>query len=492
MLTGNITASSIGCGISEDRWQDVCSTFKREFGDSIYGAWISHLSLVSLGESEIVLSVPTNFLRDWIKREYMDGQYKVVRGKKVFLRRGIRQILLDFFPKLVSFEILVDRSSSGSKSENNVAAATTAAAEKGDSIAPAAIANTLSMSEYGNLYNIGTELHSDYNFDNFVVGQSNRLAFEVAKNFANGGEDILNINPLFIYGNVGLGKTHLCQSIAWAMKVRYPEKTIVYLSAERFMFLFVQALQGQNINDFKNRFRHVDVLLVDDIQFITGKDRTQKEFFYTFDALVNDGKRVVMACDRAPANLENLDEKLKSRMNGGLIVNIEDPDYQLRRDLVIKKSRDFGLLLTAETEEFLAQNLQISCREIEGCLRRLAINQRIMGVNLDREYIAALLADSMPQKTLTIRDIQERVAEFFELSWEDMKSTRRLKNLVLPRHVAMYLCRKMLNSSFPTIASKFSTRSHATVISGVAKVKKKMEEDSKFCALLTELENSLK
>lgn len=472
LINADINKSSSDSEVFNNKWSDVCNAFQNEFGNSIYKAWISQLSLVSLNESEIIMSVPTGFIRDWISRDYLSGTYKIVDGQKFFLKKGIKQILLDYFPKLVSFNIIVDRSNSKNNSSTKE--------------------NIVSISEHGNLYNIGTELNIRYNFDNFVVGQSNKLAFEIAKDFSNLEESVGNINPLFIYGGVGLGKTHLCQSIAWNLKTKYSKKNIIYLSAEKFMFLFVQAIQNQSINEFKNKFRNIDVLIVDDIQFITGKDKTQKEFFYTFDTLVNEGKKIVLACDRAPANLENLDEKLKSRMNGGLIVDIKTPDYQFRLDLIRKKSKDFNLDMPEELFEFLAKNLQTSCREIEGCLRRLSINHDIMNANLDKEYIISILSDNISQKIVTIESIQEKVANFFDITLTGLKSDKKIKNLVLPRHIAMYMSKKLTNKSFSEIAKKFNGKNHATIIHGVKRITKLIEEDSQTCNIISNIENLLK
>ncbi|GHU28774.1 chromosomal replication initiator protein DnaA [Bacilli bacterium] len=467
------------------KWSSICDAFQKEFGDDVYNGWISTVSLVSLSEYEVVMSAPTNFVRDWVLREYFNGRYKKVDGEQICLKRGIKQILLDHFPKLVSFDIIVDknREYSAPRTKN-------IAMESREET----VSNTTSFSEYGGLYSIGTELNKAYTFSNYVVGSSNKLAFEVAKSFASGNRFEMGMNPLFIYGGVGLGKTHLCQAIAWDMKEKNPGKQIIYLSAERFMYLFVQALQNQDMNNFKNRFRNVDVLIVDDIQFITGKDKTQKEFFYTFDTLVNDRKQVVMACDRAPANLESLDEKLKSRMNGGLIVDIKEFDYQLRLDLIRKKSDDLGLVLREDLMEFLAEKINRNCREIEGCLRRLFINQSIMGNRLEKEDIEIILVDNINQsnEAVSIENIQGKVAEYFDISVPDLKSKKRLKNLVLPRHIAMYLSKELTSKSFLDIARKFNGKNHATVIHGINSVKKLMESSSEVSGSISKLISSLK
>ncbi|MDR1499221.1 MAG: chromosomal replication initiator protein DnaA, partial [Rickettsiales bacterium] len=409
-----------------EKWSCIVADFQREFGNNIYNAWLCSLNLVSLGEFEIVMSVPTNFIRDWINREYFDGVFKKVNGERTCIRSGIKQVLLKYYPKLVSFGIIVDKS-------------------RQEKIISDVASEPVSISANNNLYNIGIELNKNYTFENFVVGQSNKIAYQVCNAVADGDSTKIETNPLFLYGSVGLGKTHLCQAVAWKLREKNKSKQIVYLSAEKFMFLFVQALQGQSINDFKNRFRNVDTLIIDDIQFIIGKDKTQREFFYTFETLTNENKQIILACDRSPTHLEGLDEKLKSRLNGGLIVDIREPDYQLKLGIVRKKSVDLGLVLTNELMEFIAEKIACDGREIDGCLKRLQINQNIMQVNITKEDVEDILSDNIcqNQKVITIDLIQKKVVEYFDISLNDLKSEKRLKNLVTPRHIAMYLSKKL-------------------------------------------------
>lgn len=458
----------------EQKWTYIIESFQKEFGKDIYRAWISNLNLTSLTEFEITLSVPTAFIRDWIYREYFNGKFKKINNEHICVKKGIKQILLDYFPKLVSFEIIVDRTKKQEPIE-----------EKNEII---------SISKNNNLYNIGTELNKNFTFENYVVGQSNKLAFQICKNIAESSEFNSDINPLFLYGNVGLGKTHLCQAIAWTIKERNKDSQIVYLSAEKFMFLFVQALQNQNINDFKKKFRNIDTLIIDDIQFILGKDKTQKEFFYTFDTLVNEKKQIILACDRSPINLENLDEKLKSRLNGGLIIDIKEPDYQLRLDIIKKKSKDLNLILSEELMKFIAENITTNGREIEGCLKRLLINQNIMHINITKDDIKSILYDNINQtkKTITIDLIQEKVADYFNISLSDLKSEKRFKDLILARHTAMYLCKIFTTKSFQDISKKFNSKSHATVIHAVKKIESMIENDIELNNSINSISNNLK
>ncbi len=468
----------------EEKWAYVIKSFYKEFGEDIYKAWISNLNLYSLSEFEIVMSVPTNFVRDWIKREYFNGVFKRINGEQICIRKGIKQILLDFFPNLVSFEIIIDKNIGVVSEINNsdININNNSSENK-----------VISISKNDNLFNIGTELNEKYTFENFVVGQSNKLAYQMCKSLVENEDINFGVNPLFLYGDVGLGKTHLCQAIAWKLKDN-KDKQIIYLSAERFMYLFIQALQNQSINDFKNRFRNVDTLIIDDIQFIVGKDKTQKEFFYTFDTLISEQKQIILACDRSPIYLENLDEKLKSRLNGGLIIDIKEADYQLRLDLIKKKASDLNLKLSKGLPEFIAENIITNCREIEGCLKRLKINQDIMHIEIKRENIEEILSDNLNQakKSITIEAIQKKVTEYFDISLDDLKSEKRVKNLVLARHVAMFLSKNLTNKSFPDIAKKFSNKNHATVIHAVNKIKAEMENNPEIIDAINIIGNSLK
>ena len=460
-------------------WNEVCSELYNEFGKDTYNAWLSDLKLVSVSNNEVVLSVSTGFIRDWINREYFNGKFKVVDGVRTCTKKGIKQILLDFFPNLMSFQIIVDKDRVVSTATNNK--------NNNEPVVK-------SISNNNNLYNIGIPLNNNYTFDNFVVGSSNKLAYQIAKTIASSNNVDLNTNPFFIYGGVGLGKTHLCQAMAWKIQETQPDKQVVYLSAEKFMYLFVQSLQEQDVNTFKNRFRNIDILIIDDIQFIVGKDKTQKEFFYTFETLINDNKQIVLACDKSPANLIELDEKLKSRITGGLVVDIKEPDFQLRLDIVKQKSEKLSLDINDTLAKYIAEKIVSSGRELEGCLKRLQIHQNIMNIKITRETIDEILCDNISnnQKTITIANIQEKVADYFSISLSDLKSIKRTKELVIPRHIAMYLCKQFTTKSFPEIAKSFNGKNHATVIYAVKKMEELIEEDVEISKSVRDLEKQIK
>lgn len=484
-----MAAQSTACAYSIG-WIDIQDSLKKNFGEDVYGAWLSKIVLVSLTDYEVILSVPTDFIKDWIKREYFSGTQKTINGKKVWVKKGIKEVILDFYPKVNSIDIIVDRNQ-----QTNVVSESKYTEINEDNLITESQNenNVTSFSENGNLYNIGIDLNNRYTFENFVVGNSNKLAYSVAKSVADSTNINVDTNPLFLYGGVGLGKTHLCQAIAWRMKEKFANKNIVYLTAERFMYLFVQSLQSQSINSFKDRFRNIDVLIIDDIHFIAGKESTQKEFFQTFNTLISENKQIILACDKSPVNLEKIDDQLKSRMSGGIVIDVLDPDYKLRLDITRFKSKQMGLDLDDKVSEFIAKNIPSSGREIEGCLKRLLMHKKFMNVTITQEVVENVLADNIVQskKAINIDDILGKVSDFYKISLNELKSNSRLKELVIPRHIAMYFCKKLTSKSFPEIAKKFGGRNHATVIYAVKKIEKMIENNPNISDNISKLKNIL-
>lgn len=466
-----------------NQWQQVQAILEDNFGEEVYNAWLKKLQLVSFSEYEIIMSVPTNFIKDWINREYLSGLQKKVNGERIWVKKGILQILQEAYPKLNTVDIIVDKTQKIEEIpvSNNV------------EIILENESNVESFSKNNNLYNIGTNLNVKYTFENFVVGESNKLAYSIAQSLVE-NENIDNYtNPLFLYGGVGLGKTHLCQAIAWEMKEKYPNKNIIYLSAEKFMYLFVQSLQNQDIATFKTRFRNVDVLIIDDIHFIAGKESTQKEFFQTFNTLIDENKQIILACDKSPLNLEKVDDQLKSRMSGGIVVDILEPDYELRLNLIKAKCKQIGLELASKIELFLAEKIVASGREIEGCIKKLAMHQKFIKTEITFDIVEKILSDSLNrvQKIITIDKIQEIVSEFFKISLADLKSEKRNKELVIPRHIAMYLSKKMTDKSFPDVAKKFGGKNHSTVIHAIKKVEELINLDLEISNNILKIKNIL-
>lgn len=409
------------------------------------------------------MSVSTAFVRDWITKEFLNGRSKFQNGKKVWIKKGIKQVFIEKYPDLKRFEIIVDKNQATepvtyTKIENTN--------------------NVTSISEHKNLYAIGTELNPTYTLENFVVGGSNKLAYSIAKSIAENTELGLNANPFFIYGGMGLGKTHLLQAIAWKLKENNPKQQIVYLSAEKFMYLFIQALRNQDIMTFKARFANIDVLLIDDIHFIAGKESTQKEFLYTFNALVGANKKIILACDKSPNDLEGVDEKLKSRISGGIIADIFAPNYETRLKIAKKKAKTIELNCNNEIYEFIAEKITTNARDIDGALKKILLHQKFVNPILDLATTQNLLKDLIrsANRNITIDSIQKAVSKHYKVSQEDLVSKKRKRQFVLPRQIAMYLAKLLTTKSLPQIGKGFN-KNHATIIHAIKKVNEMKQLD---------------
>ena len=289
-------------------------------------------------------------------------------------------------------------------------------------------------------------------------------------------------NPLFLYGGVGLGKTHLMHAIAHAIQVRRPNQRVVYLSAEKFMYSFVRALKSKDTFSFKEALRSVDVLMIDDVQFISGKESTQEEFFHTFNALIDQGKQIVISADRSPADLDDIGDRLRSRLSSGLVADIHPTTYELRLNILSKKASAMGVCVPDPVLEFLAHRISSNIRELEGSLTRLVAHVQLVGRTLSLETAQDVLKDILRanDKRLTIEDIQKQVAEHFHLRVADMQSSRRSRSIARPRQVAMFLSKQLTSRSLPEIGRRFGGRDHTTVIHAVKKVSQLMEADPSF------------
>ena len=455
-------------------WNDIQTIFHEEFGSEIYNSWLSKLNFVSYNLNSICLSVETSFIKEWITKEFLNGKKRKINGEYVWIKKGIKQLLLEKF-NIKTVEIIIDNSV---KSQNINYEAD----------------NVVSISEHNNVYTIGTELNKLFTFENYVVGESNKLAYSVAKSIINEETIGFDVNPLFLYSEVGLGKTHLIQAMAWELKEKYKNKNIVYLSAEKFMYLFVQSLQNKDINAFKEQFRNIDILLIDDIQFIAGKEGTQKEFFYTFNTLLSDNKKIILACNKAPDNMENIDNQLKSRMSSGIVVDINRPDYDMRFRLAKKKAEVLGLQCSDEIFEYIAKNITTTNRDIEGAIKKLLVHQKFINSNITIDIVKTILKDTLNanKKIITIDKIQQKVADFYKITKTELLSDRRDRKFSLPRQIAFYLSKKITQKSFPEIGREFGNKNHATVIFAYNKIIKEVEKNTEILSNITEIEKLLK
>jgi chromosomal replication initiator protein len=462
----------------------VREALKSEFGNNIYNVWLKNIDFVVMGEFEIVLSLPNEFVRDYVRREYLNGVSKKMGGETVWLRKGIREVLLKLFPKLLSLDLIVKNRTDDGNDKRNIDDVKNKENKEN---------KVVSVSENDNLYNVGIDLNKNFTFENFVVGNSNKLAHETAKLLSVSGTVENSLNPLFLYGSVGIGKTHLCQAMAWKMREIFPNKNIIYISAEKFMYLFVQSCKNQDINSFKKKFRNVDCLIIDDLQFIIGKETTQKEFFYTFETLTNENKQVVLACDRSPTNLVGLDEKLKSRLNGGVIINIQNNDRELTGNIVRKKCECLNLTINADLMEYIADNMISDTRQLEGFLKRIQMNENIMGIKVTKDVVNDMLASSgdTVRSKATLDGVLDEVCKYFAIDINDLKSESRLRSLVVPRHIAMYLGKELTGKSYPEVARCFNKKNHAIVLYAHGKIKKKIENNNEIREYVEEIKNKI-
>ena len=332
------------------------------------------------------------------------------------------------------------------------------------------------------------------NFQTFVTGESNQLAFSAAKRIC---DNLGHYNPLYIYGSVGLGKTHILNAIGNHLK--QVQKKIIYLSAERFMYQFVKSIKNKDTHKFKDIFRNADVLILDDIQFISGKEVTQEEFFYTFNSLIENQSQVVVSCDRSPNDLDRIQDRIKSRLSGGLVVDIQQPDISLRLDILKNRcsleKNQFGsdILINDEILSFIANEFKSSIRDMLGVLNRIIASSRIKNRNPSLGDVKSLLKDIFNNMNaiITIEDIQKIVVNYYDISTTDFLSARRSRHIARPRQIAMYLSKKLTTKSLPEIGRKFTGRDHTTVIHAIKKIEDLMQKDKKFEVEVQEISNRI-
>jgi len=323
-------------------------------------------------------------------------------------------------------------------------------------------------------------LRERYTFESFIVGPANRLAFAAADGVA--GAPGRLYNPLFLYGGVGLGKTHLMHAIAWQIRKRRPDRKVVYMSAEKFMYQFIRALRSRETVQFKEQFRSVDVLMIDDVQFIAGKDSTQEEFFHTFNALVDQNKQIVLSADKSPADIEGIEDRLRSRLGWGLVADIHPTTYELRLGILQTRVEQQNMPVPPKVLEFLAHKITANVRELEGALNRLVAHATLVGRPITLENAQDVLHDLLRanDRRVTIEEIQKRVAEHFSIRLADMSSPRRARAVARPRQVAMYLAKQLTSRSLPEIGRKFGGRDHTTVMHAVRKIEELRAGDKTF------------
>jgi chromosomal replication initiator protein len=449
--------------MTNETWGQVREELIKRVGKNNYVTWIEPLKLSLLKNGVARFEVPTIFFGDWVQRNYADH----IRTQLASAGQAVERV--EF-----AVNAPAPGQTPGQTTGQSPVQSPAARAAKPSRIRPA---NDEDLP--------GAPLDARFTFDSFVVGKPNELAHAAARRVAEGGP--VTFNPLFLYGGVGLGKTHLMHAIAHELQTRRPELRVLYLSAEQFMYRFVQALRERQVMDFKELFRSVDVLMVDDVQFIAGKDSTQEEFFHTFNALVDQNKQIVISADRAPGEIKDLEERIKSRLQCGLVVDLHPTDYELRLGILQQKvdfyrSQYRGLVLADGVLEFLAHRITTNVRVLEGALTRLFAFASLVGREITLDLAQDCLADILrsSDRKLTIEEIQRKVAEHYNIRLSDMIGPKRLRNIARPRQVAMYLAKQLTPRSLPEIGRRFGGRDHTTIMHGVRKIEELMAIDSQL------------
>lgn len=443
----------------DTQWTAISEQLRAEVGEAAFQSWIKPITVREVEQSTVRVSVPTRFMRDWVLAHYAERLADLWGSHD----SGIKEVDVSVQP---------DRYSSpnveGGKAGPEYAGPLRRASDDGG----------LKKPEVRD--DISAPLDPRFMFDNFVVGKPNEFAYAAARRVAEA--ETVPFNPLFLYGGVGLGKTHLMHAIAWHIRQTTPERNVIYLSAEKFMYRFVRALREQNTVDFKSQFRSVDVLMIDDVQFISGKDSTQEEFFHTFNSLVEQGRQIVISADKSPSDLEGMEERLISRLNCGLVADIHATTYELRLGILQSKAEQLLVDVPPKVLEFLAHKVTSNVRELEGGLNRVVAHAQLIGRDITLETTQEVLHDLLRanDRRVTIEEIQKRVAQHFNIRISDMHSARRARSVARPRQVAMYLAKQLTSRSLPEIGRKFGGRDHTTVMHAVKKVEELRDRDSTF------------
>ena len=440
-------------------WVEIQSAFKKTFGSEIYNSWLQKISLIKEYNDYLILGVPTRFFRDWIVSRYLDKILEQVKNFKLSLNR-------------IEFKIIEENKQNQEFLKIDELSKVT---EIKDSILN---------------YN---RLNPKLNFQNFVVGKSNDIALSYSKKVC---EHVSRYNPLYICGGVGLGKTHLLNAIGLELQ---PNNNVMFISAERFMYHFIKSIKKNDMVNFKDFFRKSSVFIIDDIQFVSGKESLQEEFFHTFNNLIEKGSQIIISADRPPMKLDRIQERIKSRLAGGLVVDIETPDFDLKVQILKKKIEEIenqfkeSINLSSEVISFIATECKTNIRELIGVLNRVIAFSRVHNKTpLSISDCKNILKDVFNQiKVITVDKIQNVVSNYFNIALSEMLSQRRSRPLARPRQIAMYLSKKMTSRSLPEIGRRFANRDHTTVIHAVKTITRLSEQDDEMKKNLSQIKSLL-
>ena len=450
--------------MTNETWGRVRVELRKAVGENNFTAWIDPILFDRLDDRTARFHVPTNFFGSWVSQNFREVILRHLNSAGI----GVDRVEFSVGP------------ADGARADNSNAAP-----------APVAFAAPSTPRLHSAAVKTGTDdlpgatLNPGYTFENFIVGKPNELAHAAARRVAEGRD--VTFNPLFLYGGVGLGKTHLMHAIAWELRTRFPQARILYLSAEQFMYRFVRALREQDTMTFKQIFRSVDVLMVDDVQFIAGKTSTQEEFFHTFNALVEEGKQIIISGDRAPVDMEELDTRIASRLQCGLVVDLHPTDYELRLGVLQHKAeqalaRNPQIKLSEGVLEFMALRISTNIRVVEGALTRLFAFADLVRREVTIEMVQDCLSDILrsTDRKVTLDQIIKSTCEYYNIRQADITGSSRARAVARPRQMAMFLSKTLTSRSYPEIARKLGGRDHTTVLYGVRKIEELMAVDSQI------------
>lgn len=477
-------------------WQKVLQQLLLEYGEATYRSWFSKLHFIEQQENQIVFASPTRFIGEWITSHYQEKICRLWQQEDVSVH-SIRIIVQSSGPLNTSSSL---KSVSGAENNSPATIVPWSGALSEVISEPASKATTQRMElpksadakEIKPLFlpeeSFYGSLDPRFTFEQFIVGNSNALAYAAAKSVADSLVPQPEFNPLYIYGGVGLGKTHLLQAIALHIQRQFPKRKVLYLSAEKFMFLFVRAIRSKEVMAFKEYFRFVDVLLIDDIQFICGKESTQEEFFHTFNAIIDNNRQLIISCDRAPGELQGMEERIKSRLGWGLVADIQPASYELRLGILRSKAEQSSIHIPFEVIEFLASKITSNIRELEGALNKVIAQATFIGGEVTLSYAQEVLKDMLKvqERCLTIDEIQKKVADFFNVRVTDLSSQCRARAVARPRQIAMYFAKQFTTKSLAEIGKKFGGKDHTTVMHALKKVES-LKLDKEFSMELQKL-----
>jgi chromosomal replication initiator protein len=445
-------------------WNVVQSQMKNKLGSEIYESWLKKISFAEEFNNYVLLIVPTRFIRDWITSRYLDQILQIIKSYKKEIIR-------------VEFKIADLKKNKDDKKVTTI--------ENSD--------NKKNVSFIKDSYLQYNRIDPNKRFDNFLTDSSNKLAYEASIKVS---ESVSHYNPLYIYGGVGMGKTHLLNAIGLELK---KNNKVMFISAERFMYQFVKSIKSNDMVKFKEYFRNTDILLIDDIQFMNGKEAMQEEFFHTFNALLDKGSQIIISSDRAPNKLARIQERIKSRFSGGLVVDIQKPNYELRKKIVEQKTEEFNKIYSGQTgiskeiQEYISKEITTSIRELVGAINRIVSFSRIYNKAPSLAETKVILKDllNISENKVTIDLIQTLVCRFFKISKNEMLSSRRSRYLVRPRQTAIYLTKILTSKSLPEIGREFSNRDHTTIIHSVKTIEKLKQKDLEMVDNINKLKNQI-